>query len=196
MGDTTNIPEFTRLLLDNFGKGGEGEERLLDVLKARLTRRAASLLSHPMNQRLKGVVDVDELVNMVYVRLRTTADNKGGLTIANRGHFLGMAVDAMKNALTDIARRGGDARQRWEVAMPLDISDVAGGGPISVDRLDFDRKLETLRELNPRQAEAINLRFYVGLTQDEAAEAAGLSSAQHKRDLRFALDWLRDELTS
>jgi RNA polymerase sigma factor (TIGR02999 family) len=114
----------------------------------------------------------------------------------NRTHFFGIAAQMMRRILIDDARRRSAAKRDGG---PLRVDlDVLENGEASVDRatelLAVDRALEQLEKLDPRQARIVELRFYGGLTVEETAEVAGISTATVKREFRTARAWLRQEL--
>ena len=133
------------------------------------------------------------LVHEAYLRLVDSdqADQWNG-----RGHFFGAAAEAMRRILIEQARRkksrkaGGD-RQR------LSSDDVEGrpaGDPI--DLLALDEALRMLAQKDPRKAKLVELRFFAGLTNQQAAEILGISTSTADEDWRYAKSWLRVEMGS
>jgi len=111
-----------------------------------------------------------------------------------RGHFFAAAAEAMRRILVDDARhkqslKGGGGRQR----VSLDQVEVAAGA-FSSDVLALDEVLEKLDRDHPRKAQLVKLRFFAGLTNDEAAEAMGVSPSTVDNDWAYARSWLRVEL--
>jgi RNA polymerase sigma factor (TIGR02999 family) len=113
-----------------------------------------------------------------------------------RGHFFAAAAEAMRRILINRARdrgrlkRGGQ-RQREEL---IDLSDAAAAAP--EDLLDLDEALERLAAAYPRCAELVKLRFFAGLTQEQAALALGVSRSAVDRDWAFARAWLFKALSA
>jgi RNA polymerase sigma factor (TIGR02999 family) len=115
----------------------------------------------------------------------------------NRAHFMGLAAQAMRRILTDHARRrraikrGGDA-----VRVALDDVEAAGATPdlLGISAEDLDAALERLARLDERQVRVIELRFFTGLSIEEAAEVLAVSPATVKRDWTLARAWLHREL--
>jgi RNA polymerase sigma factor (sigma-70 family) len=115
-------------------------------------------------------------------------------SFASRGHFFAAAAEAMRRILVDSARRkkrlkrGGDrAREPLEedqIAAPDDAGDL----------IELDAALEGLQEKHPRKAELIKLRYFAGLTQEQAAEVLGISIATADRDWAYARAWLLREM--
>lgn len=117
-----------------------------------------------------------------------------------RAHFFAVSARAMRQILVDHARakladkRGGG----WD-RITLDqgvIPDVrrAPGGSHEVDILALNELLEQLAGLDPRQAEVVELRFFGGLTVDEAASVLGVSKSTVEEDWRMARAWLSKRL--
>ena len=117
------------------------------------------------------------------------------VTWKNRGHFLAVASQAMRRILIDHAR-GRDAEKRGGPGqrVTLDLG-VASPEPSSeVDLLALDEALVRLRTLDEGQAQIVELRFFGGLTIEEAAEVMQTSPSSVKRDFRSAKAWLFREL--
>ena len=142
----------------------------------------------------KGTLQTTGLVNEAYMKLVDQRD----VDWQNRAHFLAIAAQVMRRILLDDARRrlrtkrGGDA-----VQVPLDTVAVAlepGADPIDV--IAIDRALQDLEQLDPDQARLIELRFFGGLTVEEAAPVLGVSPTTVKREWAVAKAWLYRALTT
>jgi RNA polymerase sigma factor (TIGR02999 family) len=111
-----------------------------------------------------------------------------------RGHFFAAAAEAMRHILVDNARRKrcvrhGGGRQR----VPLD--DVVPAPPEGADDLlALDEALTRLAALDPEAAQVVHLRYFAGLSLDEAAESLGMARTTVYRHWTFACAWLRKEL--
>ena len=131
------------------------------------------------------------LVHEAYVRL---VDGEPAGHWNSRGHFFGAAAEAMRRILVENARRklqvrrGGD-RDR-EV---LDLEQLATTLPDN-ELLKLNDALEELRRHAPDRARVVELRFFAGLTIEEAAEVLGISTATAKRRWRFTKAWLHKRL--
>lgn len=114
----------------------------------------------------------------------------------NRSHFYGIAASAMRRILVDYARRRRAAKRDGGVRVTLeDHSAVCDGGTTqSLDVIALDDALRRLGDLDPRQAQVVELRFFAGLEVEETARAPGISPATVKRDWTFARAFLRREL--
>jgi RNA polymerase sigma factor (TIGR02999 family) len=115
----------------------------------------------------------------------------------NRTHFLAIAALSMRQILVQRARaRHADKRGGGAERITLDESHLAGAatGAPGIDVLVLDAALERLAQLDPQQARIVELRYFGGLTVEEAAEALDISPATVKRHWTLARAWLRREL--
>ena len=132
------------------------------------------------------------LVHEAYMRLvpDVQADWK------DRAHFLGIAARAMRQILVDHAR-ARSAQKRGGAQAPVTLVDAPLDAPVNVvDMLALDSALAKLAGHDPRMAELVELRFFGGLTIEEAAETMGTSLATAKRWGKFSKAWLQRELQS
>ncbi len=112
----------------------------------------------------------------------------------SRGHFFGAAAEAMRRILIEQARgkarlkRGGDLAR-----VDLDNVEIAVDAP-GLDVLELDDALTRLATKHPEKAELVKLRYFAGLTGDQAAAALGISSATADRYWTYARAWLVREL--
>jgi RNA polymerase sigma factor (TIGR02999 family) len=116
-----------------------------------------------------------------------------------RVHFFAAAAEAMRRLLIDHARRKHRARRgggmkRVERGDLDDIAMVAERG--ADDLLALDEALTRLAAADPRRAELVKLRYFAGLTLEQAAEQLGISRATAARHWAFARAWLYDALTA
>ncbi len=128
------------------------------------------------------------LVHEAYLRL---VGNDADRPWNGRGHFFAAAAEAMRRILVDNARRkqtekhGGGHRR-------VDLADVepAGEGP-DLDLIALDEALNRLAVSDPRKAELVQLRYFAGLTIEQAARALGISTSTADNDWAYAKSWLR-----
>jgi RNA polymerase sigma factor (TIGR02999 family) len=137
------------------------------------------------------------LVHEAYMRL-LPAPNLGW---DDRAHFFAIAARSMRQVLIDRARVR-HAQKRGGPVLPVTLSDelldrVEGSrkAPSTIDMIALDRALTKLGELDPKQVEVVELRFFGGLTIEETAEVMQSSPATIKRLWSFAQAWLRRELS-
>ncbi|HMO14559.1 MAG TPA: ECF-type sigma factor [Pirellulaceae bacterium] len=112
----------------------------------------------------------------------------------DQNHFLRTAATAMRRILVDHAR-AKLAQKRGGGAARVELLDIDSPLP-DAELLDLDSALNKLAELKPDHAKLIELRYFAGLTGDEAAEALGVSPATVDRMWRYARAWLMTEMKS
>ncbi len=130
------------------------------------------------------------LVHETYLRLA----RHGGGRWDDRRHFFGAATQAMREILIEQARRKGAAKRGGGAdRVPLD-DGLAVVEPPADDILAVDEAITALRAVDPRAAELVQLRYYAGLTLEEAAEVLGGSVSTVQREWRYARAWLAERL--
>jgi RNA polymerase sigma factor (TIGR02999 family) len=113
---------------------------------------------------------------------------------ANRAHFMAIASTAMRRILVDHAR-GHRSLKRGGGVRPVSIDAVEVGAEARADqRVASDEALERLRQVEPRQAQVVECRFFGGMTEEETAEALGIGLRTAKRDWARAKSWLHREI--
>jgi RNA polymerase sigma factor (TIGR02999 family) len=176
-----------------------GKHEAWDALIARVYSDLHALAHQQMEgERDWHVLQTTALVNEAYLRLVHDPSER----MANRSHFFGAAARAMRRVLVDEARHR-KALKRGGGRLPLSISQLMDQEQvIDAPRDDFDdlelldRALKSF-ENKPSQrdkSKIVELRFFVGLTNEQAADVLGLSVATVKRDWEFARAWLRREI--
>jgi RNA polymerase sigma factor (TIGR02999 family) len=178
------MSEVTRILSAVEQGDPRAAEQLLPLVYAELRKLAAARLA---DEKPGQTLQPTALVHEAYLRLVGGGQSQDW---NGRGHFFAAAAEAMRRILVNRARdkgrlkRGGD-RRCVELA---DLSDPFTTPPD--DLLDLDDALDRLAAAYPRCAELVNLRFFAGLTQEQAAAALGISPSTADRDWRFAQAWL------
>ena len=157
-----------------------------------LRRLAANYLRH---ERPGQTLQATALVHEAFLRLSKEKNQPW----KNRTHFLAIAALSMRQILVQRARaRNADKRGGGAEKIALDESVVAGhaaDAPGGVDVLALDAALEKLAALDPQQAKIVELRYFGGLTVEEAAESLDISPATVKRHWTLARAWLKKELS-
>lgn len=153
---------------------------VLELLYGALKRQAAS---HLRRERANHTLCTTALVHESYLRL---ASQKGAWQ--NRDQFMAVASRMMRRILVDHAR-GRQASKRE--ALMVELAEVEGQvrAP-GLDLLALDEALDALALEDPRAAQLVELRYFSGLTQDEAAAALSVSMATVARDWTYARAWL------
>jgi RNA polymerase sigma-70 factor (ECF subfamily) len=141
------------------------------------------------NERPGHTLQTTALVNEAYLRLVGV----DGMQWRDRAHFFAIAATMMRRILVDHARaHGRDKRGGGVVMTSLDEDVVAPS--LDIDVIALDDALERLGRIDERQARLVELRYFAGLTIEEAAEALGVSGGTLKRDWVIAKAWLYREL--
>lgn len=182
--------EITRLL-QVWSEGDERAfEQLIPLVYSELHRMAVRYLT---GERDNVSLQATALVNEVCLRLL----GWDGARWQNRGHFMGVSAEMMRRVLVDIARRRRAERRGGSgaVRVPLDSIDVAADAPDN-DLVALDEALDRLALEDPRKARVVELRFFGGLSMEEAAQALGVSLRTAHSDWAFARAWLYRALTS
>ena len=182
--DTHSI---TQLLQEWRSGSKDAAARLMELVYRELHGMASREMRR---ERGEHTLQTTALVHEVYLRLC------GAETIQwnDRTHFFAVAAQQLRRVLVDHARRArSEKRGGGNIAATLFDSD---GAVWHFDErlLAVDEALSRLETLDPRAAKVIELRFFGGLTENEAAEALDISLATLKRDWDFARSWLATQL--
>jgi RNA polymerase sigma factor (TIGR02999 family) len=185
--------EVTRLLREVGSspecEGGLAASELLPIVYEELRALAAGVFR---DQKAGGTLQPTALVHEVYLKLVDQS-----IDWESRRQFFAVAAVAMRTILVDHARRrnaqkrGGD-RQR----IPLGDAEKTPSTLDDETVLAIDDALTRLAQLDARKARLVELRFFAGLTGDEAAEALGIARSTASEEWRVARAWLYNELRS
>jgi RNA polymerase sigma factor (TIGR02999 family) len=185
MADRSDV---TRLLVAWRAGEQEALDRLLPLVYDELRLLARSYLSR---ERAGHTLQPTALVHEAYMRL---VDQRS-VQWQNRAHFFGIAAQIMRRLLVDHARSSkADKRGAGAEKVPLEVAESVASATEEVDLGDLDRALERLALLDARQSRIVELRYFAGATNEETAEALGISVATVKREWTLARAWLHKEL--
>jgi RNA polymerase sigma factor (TIGR02999 family) len=187
--ESRNDGPITQLLIAWSDGRRDALEHLVPLVYDDLRRIAAGYMRRePAAHALQPTA----LVHEAYVRLIDQRQVKW----RNRAHFFGVAAGMMRRILVDHARlRRADKRGgKWE-RVTLSGIDPAVRAPHPIDVLALHEALERLAAFDPQQERIVELRYFGGLTIEEAAEVLGLSEATIAREWTIAVAWLRAELS-
>jgi RNA polymerase sigma factor (TIGR02999 family) len=180
------MSEVTRILSAIEQGDPQAAEQLLPLVYDELRRLAVERLAH---EKPGQTLQATALVHEAYLRL---VDVDHPQDWNGRGHFFGAAAEAMRRILIDRARHkqthkaGGDRCR-------LNLDDIEP--TLTEDNDDrllvLDEALRRLELEDPRKAELVKLRFFAGLTVEQAAAALGVSLSTAAKDWTYARSWLR-----
>ena len=181
--------EVTRILSAIEQGDPRAAEQLLPLVYGELRRLAAEKMAH---ENPGQTLQATALVHEAYIRL---VDVENSQRWDSRGHFFAAAAEAMRRILIEQARRkagpdAGGGHQRVELSC-VD-PEIPGS---QMDLLALSDALDKLAAKYPRVAELVKLRFFAGLTRQQAAEALGVCTTTADDDWAFAKGWLRVELS-
>ncbi len=167
-----------------------GDEQALQALVPLVYKELHALAHHYLGRERSGhTLQTTALVHETYLRL---VDQKP-VDVKSRGHFVGVAARLMRQILVDYARshraakRGPDRKVELDVALPL--AQIR-----SADVVAVDDALKSLEQIDEQQSRLVELRFFGGLTTEEAAEVLGISRSTAKREWNVAKAWLSRQM--
>jgi RNA polymerase sigma factor (TIGR02999 family) len=169
---------------------GGGDRPALERLYEHVYRELRAMARSGMRGERDGhTLQPTALVNEAFIRL-----TPAGSAWQNRRHFFGAAAQAMRRILVDHAREK-QAQKRGDGMKRVTLSDLDVGTPeTDLDVLALNDAVDRLAIEEPRLAEVVNLRFFVGMSIADTAQALGLSPATVKRDWIFARAWLHEQI--
>lgn len=183
--DYPEVPgEITGLLR----RWGEGDRQALGALAALAYDDLRNIAAGYLRRENRAhTLQATSLVNELYLRLARQRD----IQLTDRRHFYAFAALMLRRILTDHARRAHSQKrpggQADRVPLHEDIAWIDASGD---DMLDLDQALTELEAVDDRKVRVIELRFFLGCTNDEAADLLGVAPATVDRDLEFARAWL------
>jgi RNA polymerase sigma factor (TIGR02999 family) len=163
-------------------------EELLPLVYGELRRLAAQKMAH---EATGHTLQPTALVHEAWMRL----GGSDAPTFENRAHFFGAAAEAMRRILIEHARRRSAAK-RGAGAEVVDFDSLEISSPIADDDqlLAVNEALEKLAVLDPRKAELVKLRYFVGMNFEETAAALGIAVPTAKQWWAYARAWLTVEM--
>ena len=182
------MPDVTRILSQIAQGDPQAAEQLLPLVYAELRKLAAAKL----RQEKRGqTLQATALVHEAYLRL---IDAETTQNWDSRGHFFAAAAEAMRRNLVDNARRKASLKHGGDLDR-IDLPEIAQSSEDKqIDLLALDEALTGLEQQHPEKAHIIKLRFFDGLSLEDAAAAIGLSRATAQRKWAYARAWLYGQL--
>lgn len=162
---------------------------LVDTIYPELRRLAHHYLA---SERPGHTLQTNDLVQEAWLRLFASSQ----VSVQDRNHLVALMATQMRRVLVDYARHRNAAKGAGAgIRVSLGPAGAIGERP-DEDVLAIDQALQALEAVDPRAARVVEMRFFGGLSEEEAAAAVGVSLATLKRDWVFARAWLLDRLTS
>jgi RNA polymerase sigma factor (TIGR02999 family) len=195
------MEEVTRILSAIHHGDGQAPAQLLPLVYQELRKLAAERSQH---EKPGDSMQATALVHEAYLRL---VDRDQPQQFNGRGHFFAAAAEAMRRILVERARRRqrvrhGGGRQRLDLeqldAAELTLADDVDGDnhfPDANELLALDEALARLAAHEPRAADVVKLRFFAGLTAEQAADSLGISLRTANRHWAYAKAWLYQQLS-
>ena len=186
--ESSSMHDVTQILSQIDSGDPLAADKLLPLVYEQLRKLAAARLTH---ENPGQTLQATALVHEAYLRLVGPGEEQ---TFDHRGHFFAAAAEAMRRILVEKARqkkslKAGGQQKRLELSR---IDDDNKGPEPNI--LALNEALERLEIQDPRAAELVKLRFFVGMTILESAEVLGVSAATAKKDWAYAKTWLRAEM--
>jgi RNA polymerase sigma factor (TIGR02999 family) len=180
-------PQKITLLLKAWRCGDQSAgDALISIVYPELKR----LASHSLRRQRRGhTLQPTALVHELFISL--LASNP--ISWHDRGHFFVVAARQFRRILIDYARAAHAAKRGGNQAR-VTLDDFPKPGPNNDDLLAIDEALTRLEQLDQRAARVVELRFFAGFREQEAADALDVSVATVKRDWEFARAWLSKQL--
>ena len=180
--------EVTRILSSIEQGDPTAAEQLLPLLYQELRRLAAQKLAQ---EKPGQTLQATALVHEAYLRLVDGAESRHW---NSRGHFFAAAAEAMRRILVERARQKGRAKRGGQFQR-LDIDAAALATQVAPDQLlAIDEALTKLAGEEPTAARLVQLRYFAGLTVEEAGKSLGISTKTAYRHWNYARAWLHSEL--
>ena len=184
------MSDVTQILSAIEGGDPKAAEKLLPLVYDELRKLAAAKLAQ---EKLGQTLQATALLHEAYLRL---VDVQKAQNWNSRGHFFGAAAEAMRRLLVEQARRKQTLRNGQSFRQ-MTLSDVADEpGADALDLMALDEALHKLEQCDPRKAELVKLRYFAGLTIEQAADLLGIAPSTANADWVYAKSWLQFELRS
>ena len=182
--------DITRLLL----AWGAGDQAALDELMPLVYAELRKLARNYMRQQpADHTLQTTALVNEAYLRLIDSSR----VNWQNRTHFFAISAQLMRRVLVDFARQRGSQKRGGEI-QKVELDEalvVAADNDQKTDLVALDEALKTLAEMNPRQSQVVELRYFGGLSEEEIAAHLEVSVRTVRRDWSIARAWLYRKLS-
>ncbi|HEV8370737.1 MAG TPA: sigma-70 family RNA polymerase sigma factor [Pyrinomonadaceae bacterium] len=170
-----------------------GDEAARDQLMPLVYEELHRLAHHYMNRERPGhTLQTSALVNEAFVRLVDQRD----VHWQNRSHFFGIAAQMMRRVLVDYARSRQYQKRGGDVVQVSLNEDLIVSSEQTAEVVALDDALKSLATFDQRKCQIVELRFFAGLSIEEAAQVLGVSPGTVMRDWTLAKAWLRKEISN
>ncbi|MBL9147666.1 MAG: sigma-70 family RNA polymerase sigma factor [Phycisphaerae bacterium] len=146
--------------------------------------------AHLRHERAGHTLQATALAHEAYAKLAA----RPGAVVNDERHFLALAAQAIRRVLVDHARAKSRAKRGGAALREASDALDTVAAPDTTDVVALDDALEALAASNPRQAQVVELKYFGGLTAEQAADILGVTSRTVENDWAFARAWLRDHL--
>ncbi len=180
--------DITQLL----NKAQAGDKTALDALLPLVYSELRSVAGNQLKtERDDHTLQATALVHEAYLRLL----DQHAVDWRNRAHFFGLAAEMMRRILVNYAE-SHKAKKRGDGKTMISLDDAENlAAQQEVDLIFLDNALNELAKFDASAARIVELKFFGGLTNEEAAEVLGVSDSTVKREWRMARAWLTTKLT-
>ena len=183
------MSDVTQILSAIDAGDANAAERLLPLVYDELRKLAVQKIAQ---EKPGQTLQATALVHQAYLRL---VDVESARPCNSRGHFFGAAAEAMRRILIEQARRKSAAKAGGNLHR-VELYEIEPAVPApGVDLLSLNDALEQLEKTDPRATAVVKLRFFAGLTTQQAADALGVSLATAENDWAYAKCFLRLSLS-
>lgn len=178
------MSDVTRILSQIEHGDSSSSEQLLPLVYEELRKLATARLA---NEQPEHTLQATALVHEAYVRL---VDVDRVQHWNSRGHFFGAAAEAMRRILVERARQRKSLKAGGQLQR-VDMQEASSEGSLPIDDLiSLDEALSKLAEEDPQKAKLVELRYFAGLSEVDAAAMMGISRATAARYWSYAKSWL------
>jgi len=178
----------TQLLIELSDGKRDVVDQLLPLIYDELKRLAGSYLRR---ERSDHTLQPTALVNEAYLKMVDITQ----ISWQNKAHFLGVAANQMRRILVDHARHHNALKRGGEFHILTLNEEIDKAADESTELIELDDALNELAKMDPVKAKIVELRYFGGLTMDEAAEVLGVSTITVKRHWKMTKAWLYGRLS-
>ena len=181
------MDEITKLLKAWRNGDKEAEDKLMAKIVPELKKIAHGYMKA---EKPGNILQTTALVNEAYLKMVDITQ----VSWQNKAHFIGVAANQMRRILIDHARQHNAQKRGGEFHILTLNEEIDKAADETTDLIELDEALNELAKLDPVKAQIVELRYFGGLTMDEAAEVLGVSTITVKRHWKMTKAWLYGRL--